>query len=99
MRRGGALLDRGTAVTFRHELARQAILDVGAPRPRVEPHRRVLTSASVTGSRDHRRLAHHALACGDAAAVLAMRPGQRSSRTSWVAPGGGGASADSAAAR
>ena len=48
---GGVLLDRGTSVAFRHELARQAILDSMPPAHRVDLHRRVL--AQLTTRRQH----------------------------------------------
>jgi DNA-binding CsgD family transcriptional regulator/tetratricopeptide (TPR) repeat protein len=71
---GGVLLDRGDSVAFRHDLARQAIVDGLPPAARAAMHRRVLASLIASGSRDHRRLAHHALACGDAAAVVVHAP-------------------------
>ena len=70
----GVLLDRGTSVAFRHELARQAILHALPPASRVDLHRRVLARLVAAGSRDHRRLALHAVACGDAAAVIRHAP-------------------------
>jgi len=71
---GGVLIDRGTSVSFRHELARQAILDAQPPATRVDLHRRVLVRLVTAGSLDHRRLALHALACADAAAVVVHAP-------------------------
>ncbi len=67
---GGVLLDRGTAVAFRHELARQSILDTLPPAIRADLHRRVLAELVAAGSPDHRRLALHAVGCADAAAVV-----------------------------
>jgi DNA-binding CsgD family transcriptional regulator/tetratricopeptide (TPR) repeat protein len=72
--RGGVLLDQGASVAFRHDLARQAILDAVPPATRVALHRRVLAQLVASASRDHRRLVHHAVACGDAAAVLVHAP-------------------------
>jgi DNA-binding CsgD family transcriptional regulator/tetratricopeptide (TPR) repeat protein len=68
------LLDRRVSLAFRHDLARQAVLDAVPPAARVELHRRVLARLVASGSRDHRRLAHHAVACGDDAAVLLHAP-------------------------
>ena len=72
--RCGVLLDRGTAVAFRHELARQALLDCLPPATRADLHRRVLARLVLAGNRDHRRLAHHAVGCGDADAVVLHAP-------------------------
>ncbi|MET0695778.1 MAG: AAA family ATPase [Propionibacteriaceae bacterium] len=71
---GGMLLDERSSVGFRHALARQAILDAVPPATRVELHRRVLDWLTSAGSSDHRRLAHHANGCGDAAAVVLHAP-------------------------
>lgn len=71
---GGVLLDRGTALAFRHDLARQSILDGLTPGSRLGWHRRVLDVLTASGSQDHRRLAYHAVACGDAAAVVRSAP-------------------------
>ena len=71
---GGVLVDRGTSVAFRHELARQAILDTMPPAGRANLHRRALSLLTSTGSNDHRRLAQHALGCADAAAVVEHAP-------------------------
>ena len=70
----GVLLDRGTSVAFRHALARQAILHALPPASRVDLHQRVLARLVDAGCRDHRRLALHAVACGDAAAVIRHAP-------------------------
>lgn len=75
---GGVLLDRGTSVAFRHELARQAILDALPPGTRVDLHRRVLVRLTAAGSKDHRRLAEHAVACGEGGAIVLQAPRQRS---------------------
>lgn len=73
--RGLLLLD-GVQLAFRHELARQAVLRAIAP-PRAKAlHARalaVLTSLPEP-DRDPARIAHHAEAAGDAAAVLEYAP-------------------------
>ena len=62
-------------VAFRHDLARMAIEEEVAPLRREELHRAPsLPRRSARGSVDHARLAHHAEAAGDAAAVLRSRP-------------------------
>ena len=71
---GGVLLDRGTSVEFRHELARQAILDTMPPASRADLHRKVLAELTIAGSTDHRRLALHAVGCADAEAVVRHAP-------------------------
>ena len=71
---GGLLHDRGTAVAFRHELAREAILNSLPPATRVGLHRQVLAWLLDSGSHDHRRLALHAVAGGDTAAVSVHAP-------------------------
>ncbi len=71
---GGVLLGRGPSVAYRHELARQAILDTMPPASRADLHRKVLARLLAGGGTDHRRLAQHAVACGDAAAVVAHAP-------------------------
>lgn len=71
---GGVLRDRGTSVAFRHELARQAILDIMPPATRADVHRGVLARLVAAGSQDHHRLAQHAIGCADASAVVAHAP-------------------------
>lgn len=71
---GGVLLDRETAVEFRHELARQAVVGALSPADRVHLHRQILARLVAASSRDHRRLALHAVACGDSAAVVRHAP-------------------------
>ena len=69
-----AIDERG--VSFRHELARLATVDVTPSTRRRAIHRRVL--AALAGRHDqeldYARLAHHAEAAGDAAAVLLYAP-------------------------
>ncbi len=72
----GMLVAAPGAVTFRHELARLAIEGSIAPGRALELHRRVLArlQAPPRGSPDFARLAHHADAAGDAAAILEFAP-------------------------
>ena len=68
----GVLRDQGGTLAFRHELARQAILDAVPPQERRALHRRVLhalESAPVAAG-DPARLAEHAEAADDPRAVL-----------------------------
>ena len=67
---GGMLLARGSALSFRHELARQAVLDALAPVARRELHRQVLAALRVRLRVDAARLAHHAEEADDSEAVL-----------------------------
>jgi len=73
---GGMLLPRDNGYAFRHELARQTILDALSPTRRVTLHRAVLQAlrAVGTGPDDLARLAHHAEEAGDREAVLAYAP-------------------------
>jgi DNA-binding CsgD family transcriptional regulator len=72
----GMLTASGNAVAFRHDLARRAIAESLAPHRRVELHRRALRSLSAppAGTVDPARLADHAEAAGDGAAVLRYAP-------------------------
>lgn len=72
----GMLVAHERAYAFRHELARQAILET-LPGPLAATlHRRVLDAllARTAGETDLARLAHHADAAGDADAVLRFAP-------------------------
>jgi DNA-binding CsgD family transcriptional regulator len=70
----GMLVLEGTAVRFRHELARRAVeADVPAGRGS-ELHGRILTYLAAMGTVDPARLSYHADAAGDAAAVLRYAP-------------------------
>jgi DNA-binding CsgD family transcriptional regulator len=73
----GMLQSEDHAVAFRHELARQAVEESINPHRRIELHRSVLEALRVSpsGRRDLARLAHHAEAAEDAAAVLELAPG------------------------
>ena len=65
---------QGRTVAFRHELARLALEAEVPPRRRAALHREVLERLEARGA-DPARLAHHAEAAGDAAAVLRHAPG------------------------
>lgn len=68
----GMLARRNGAVTFRHELARQAIEESIAPDKAIRLHRqtlRALTTSPQSGM-DPARLAHHAAGAEDAAALM-----------------------------
>lgn len=70
----GMLTHAGHAVAFRHELARLAFEETISPRRRVELHRAAVRALRSTpdGRADFARLAHHADAAGDGAAVLEL---------------------------
>jgi DNA-binding CsgD family transcriptional regulator len=61
-------------VAFRHELARRAIEEAIDPLRRADLHRTVFAALLAGGRADSARLAHHAEASGDAAAVLEHAP-------------------------
>ena len=69
----GVLISEPDATLFRHEIARLAVESAIAQPRRVHLHERVLLALSATGA-DPARLAHHAEAAGDAAAVLRYAP-------------------------
>jgi DNA-binding CsgD family transcriptional regulator/tetratricopeptide (TPR) repeat protein len=68
----GMLIAQGGALAFRHELARQTILESISPQQRLALHRLVLESLRASpGTGNHlARLAHHAEAANDPEAVL-----------------------------
>lgn len=68
----GMLRPQDGMLAFRHELAREAILEAILPQRSTALHRAVLTAlrASPAARDDLTRLAHHAEAAGDGAAVL-----------------------------
>jgi DNA-binding CsgD family transcriptional regulator/tetratricopeptide (TPR) repeat protein len=72
----GMLRAQGDLLAFRHELARQAILDTIAPPRRRALHALALRAlaAPPAGPPDLARLAHHADGAGDTPAVLAHAP-------------------------
>src|SRR5499427_7207276 len=71
--RGVLVLD-GTAVGFRHDLARLAVEQSLPTAERAAAHASALAQLLALGSRDHRRLAHHAAGCGDREAVARHAP-------------------------
>jgi DNA-binding CsgD family transcriptional regulator/tetratricopeptide (TPR) repeat protein len=75
----GILVESEDGCTFRHELARRAIESTLAVDERARLHRAAL--AALRGA-DDRRLAHHAIGCGDSAGVLrhARLAGERAGR-------------------
>jgi pimeloyl-ACP methyl ester carboxylesterase/DNA-binding CsgD family transcriptional regulator len=70
----GILTAAGSNLVFRHELARQAVLEAISPFSRVELHKRVLAALRETSSQEPARLAHHAEEAGDGEAVLEFAP-------------------------
>jgi DNA-binding CsgD family transcriptional regulator len=72
----GMLNAEDHAIAFRHELARVAVEESLNPHRRVALHRLALRAlgAPPERRRDLARLAHHAEAAGDAAAVLELAP-------------------------
>jgi DNA-binding CsgD family transcriptional regulator/tetratricopeptide (TPR) repeat protein len=68
----GIVISAGTGVMFRHELARLVIEESAAPDRSLELHARALQA--LADSNDYARLAHHAEAANDAAAVLRFAP-------------------------
>ena len=72
----GMLRAQGDLLAFRHELARQAVLDTVSPPRRRALHALALRAlaAPPAGAPDLARLAHHAEGAGDTAAVLAHAP-------------------------
>jgi DNA-binding CsgD family transcriptional regulator/tetratricopeptide (TPR) repeat protein len=72
----GMLVPTSAGLSFRHELARQAVLDAVDPDRRLSYHRAVLRALEGHPQRDRLlpRLAHHAEAAGEAEAVLRYSP-------------------------
>jgi DNA-binding CsgD family transcriptional regulator/tetratricopeptide (TPR) repeat protein len=72
----GMLIDHGDSYAFRHELARQAVLESIPPVRRAELHRLVLrTLESLPGGpADVRQLAHHAEGANELQAIMAYVP-------------------------
>ena len=70
----GILLAQGNTFIFRHELARQAILDEILPHQRAFLHQTVLDALRTLplGQKDAARLAHHAAAANDREAILSF---------------------------
>ncbi|HEY7857834.1 MAG TPA: LuxR C-terminal-related transcriptional regulator [Candidatus Nanopelagicales bacterium] len=63
-----------SAVSFRHELARLAVVEDMSPPHRVRLHQMALNTLAAAESPDLARLAHHADAAGDKAAVVRYAP-------------------------
>jgi DNA-binding CsgD family transcriptional regulator/tetratricopeptide (TPR) repeat protein len=72
--RRGVLVAEGRGLRFRHELARRAVEDTLLPGVRAQLHGRALRTLRATGTRNDGRLATHAAAAGEAAAVLEFAP-------------------------
>jgi DNA-binding CsgD family transcriptional regulator len=72
----GMLVAEADALSFRHELARLALLDALDPRRRAELDRRVLEALEARHERETLlpRLAHHAEALRDAEAIVRYAP-------------------------
>jgi DNA-binding CsgD family transcriptional regulator len=73
---GGLLQPSGEALSFRHELAREAVLSaIGAYR-KASLHRAALEALQSPswGEPDEVRLAHHAIGAGDPARILEIAP-------------------------
>lgn len=72
--RAGILLGDGTALRFRHELARLAVEQAVPTARRTDIHARILRHLLGQSGVDPARLAHHADEAGDGQAVLALAP-------------------------
>ena len=72
--RTGLLEVRAGAVAFRHELARRAVEGALPMGVRMQHHARVLAALRAGPEPDLARVVHHAVAAGDAAAVVAHAP-------------------------
>lgn len=70
----GMLRGHGDTLEFRHELAREAVLESLSPSRRVALHRGTLQALRAAPQTDAARLAHHADAAGDSSAVLMYAP-------------------------
>lgn len=70
----GLLVDDGDGLRFRHEIARLAVSQGVPGHRRAGIHRRIVDVLGAAGSPDDARLAFHAEAAGDAAAVLRYAP-------------------------
>lgn len=68
----GVLCSQGDLFTFRHELARQVVMEAMTPTQRLTLHRLVLQAlcSPAAPARDPARLAHHAEAAGDERATV-----------------------------
>ena len=72
--RRGVLVVDDRGLRFRHELARRTVEDTLLPGLRAQLHARALRVLRASGERDQARLAAHAVAAGDASAVLELAP-------------------------
>jgi DNA-binding CsgD family transcriptional regulator len=70
----GMLVAGPGTVSFRHDLARQAVEEALPPAQRVRLHRLALRALGHVTSADPTRLAHHAEAANDASAVVRFAP-------------------------
>jgi DNA-binding CsgD family transcriptional regulator/tetratricopeptide (TPR) repeat protein len=70
----GMLEETGTAIGFRHELARLTIEESVPPDRRRALHAEILRVLAASPTSDHARVAHHAEGAGDAEAVLRFAP-------------------------
>ena len=66
----GLLVDDGSDLRFRHEIARLVVQDAVAAHRGTGVHRRILAALRDVGCDDDSRMAFHAEAAGDAAAAL-----------------------------
>jgi DNA-binding CsgD family transcriptional regulator len=72
----GVLISGGDTVSFRHELAREAVLSAVGDQRKMALHRATLDALSSPpwGEPDLARLAHHAIATGDRPLILRYAP-------------------------
>jgi pimeloyl-ACP methyl ester carboxylesterase/DNA-binding CsgD family transcriptional regulator/class 3 adenylate cyclase len=68
------LIRDGSNLGFRHELARQAVLEAMSPVSKLNLHEHVLAALRDAGTHDPARLAHHAEMAGNQQAVLEFAP-------------------------
>ena len=66
----GLLVDEGTGLRFRHEIARLAIAQEIPAHRHALIHAKILSALLASGSRDDARMAFHAEGAGDEAAVI-----------------------------
>jgi DNA-binding CsgD family transcriptional regulator len=71
---GGVVELRATGLVFRHELARRAVEATLPPLRRCALHARMVAALRKRGATSAEQLVHHAVAAGDAAAVLEFAP-------------------------
>lgn len=78
----GMLCWTGAQLSFRHELAREVVLDALSPQSKQAYHVTVLAALKRRGMQDFSRLAHHAEGAVDTAAVLEYAPAAARQATS-----------------